>query len=492
MKKPLLFLYSTFCIAWATPSHSTFAQSDSIRITHTQETGTLEKQRFIDQYDYVFMTKEPTKWMLKAYGNDYGFLFNKLTFKNLLTAPFGAIEHKLSPSFSIQLEGRFQQNIYSPIFNPDFDALGQKYTEAKGLSLQLTGEIRWYYAMAKRIKEGKSANNFSGNYFSLRYGELLANQNRQLTIPNGFLMSQNGAYLTNYLYATPKNEFNLAYGIQRRFFRFGLIDMSINLSHKTQNIIQQKIIFPNDDNRVIANSPPQYDLLQSDYQPFGNKSSWQIFTKVQFGMALADLKKKSNFSKCDIFRCYENQSRMAKIAWPIMYLSPTYQRLSGALGFEQKLFSSPISFNSYLNYNLFNEVNKDTWLYSSSKQSFTRGASRYYYLNYALNLQGRYYFLLANRIKKGKSGNHLSGFYTGINALASGSKNFYESDFLVEGQTQSKHGFSVGLLAGFQQKLFKNGFIDAYYSFYARNASNQIVYPFSNIKSLTIQLGFAL
>jgi len=100
--------------------------------------------------------------------------------------------------------------------------------------------------------------------------------------------------------------------------------------------------------------------------------------------------------------------------------------------------------------------------------------------------------LLANRIKKGKSGNHLSGFYTGINALASGSKNFYESDFLVEGQTQSKHGFSVGLLAGFQQKLFKNGFIDAYYSFYARNASNQIVYPFSNIKSLTIQLGFAL
>ncbi|MCU0341906.1 MAG: hypothetical protein MUE30_18685 [Spirosomaceae bacterium] len=69
MKK--LLILSTLCTAWAAPLNSTFSPiwgqggSDSLR--YTQETGTLEKQRFIDRYDYVFMTKEPTKWMLRLY-----------------------------------------------------------------------------------------------------------------------------------------------------------------------------------------------------------------------------------------------------------------------------------------------------------------------------------------------------------------------------------------------------------------------------------------
>ena len=45
-----------------------FAQTDSLRFS--QESGTLQKQRFIDQYDYVFMTKEPTKWIIKMTATD--------------------------------------------------------------------------------------------------------------------------------------------------------------------------------------------------------------------------------------------------------------------------------------------------------------------------------------------------------------------------------------------------------------------------------------
>ncbi len=74
-----------------------FAQTDTIRITHTQETGTLEKQRFIDKYDYVFMTKEPTKWMVKWYGNinnlHPNLLFDNRYLKRNLDLRFGA-EHK--------------------------------------------------------------------------------------------------------------------------------------------------------------------------------------------------------------------------------------------------------------------------------------------------------------------------------------------------------------------------------------------------------------
>ncbi len=436
------------------------------------------------------MTKEPTKWMLKGYGKDLEFLFQKLTFNNLLTQPFGAIEYKLSPSFSVQLEGRFRQSIYTPVSDPASNLIGQNNIEMKGISLQLTGEIRWYHNMARRIKEGKAANNFSGNYISLRYGTLFKNANRKLSI-QGNLRSQNGTYQTDFLYSVPNNEINIAYGIQRRFFRFGLIDMSINLSHKTQDLVQQKIIFPNHDNSIVADPTLLYNSLQSDYQPFGSKSSWQIFTKVQFGIGLADFKRKATFSKCNVFRCYENQSRMFKIAWPIVYLSPSYQRLSGALGFEQKLFNSPFSLNTYLNYNLFNTPTQQTWFYNTPTQSFVQREYGYYDLNYALTLQSRYYFLLANRIKKGKSGNHLSGFYAGLNTLATGSKSFYEIKGVAD-ISDSDHDFAFSLLVGFQQKLFKNGFIDAYYNIFSKKAAADIVYPFSNIQSLMIKVGFAL
>jgi hypothetical protein len=80
--------------------------SDSVRITHTQEAGTLEKQRFIDKYDYVFMTMEPTKWMLKAYGNINNLLGSEIFrgghIKRTVDFRVG-VERKLSPSFSIEI-----------------------------------------------------------------------------------------------------------------------------------------------------------------------------------------------------------------------------------------------------------------------------------------------------------------------------------------------------------------------------------------------------
>ena len=111
MKKPILLLYSTLFVIPIIGGISTaFAQVDSVRITHTQEAGTLEKKRFIDRYDYVFMTKEPTKWMLKLYNNDFNFteeLFYRISYDNLVGKLFPplelAAEYKLSPAFSVSV-----------------------------------------------------------------------------------------------------------------------------------------------------------------------------------------------------------------------------------------------------------------------------------------------------------------------------------------------------------------------------------------------------
>ena len=142
MKKPFLifFLNVTLFPLWGQGG------SDSLR--YSQENGTLEKQRFIDQYDYVFMTKEPTKWMLKVGVTR----INGTELSNVGGTGILGVEYKVTPSFSIGFNGGLATNIQ---FN----------------AMRLEGETftRWYYNMNRRIKEGRNANNFSGNYIGLGF-----------------------------------------------------------------------------------------------------------------------------------------------------------------------------------------------------------------------------------------------------------------------------------------------------------------------------------
>lgn len=58
MKKFFFFISFAFFIDIG------FAQ-DTTRIVFSQEADTLVKQRFIDRYENIFMTKVPTRHMLK-------------------------------------------------------------------------------------------------------------------------------------------------------------------------------------------------------------------------------------------------------------------------------------------------------------------------------------------------------------------------------------------------------------------------------------------
>jgi hypothetical protein len=492
MKKLLIFLYSILCFLYSTSSIPLWGQggSDSVCITHTQETGTLEKQRFIDQYDYVFMTKEPTKWMLKGYNNLSS--TNDLN-NNIFTWGRAAIEHKLTPSFSVQIAGVFSSNPYLPVYNPGISAFGGSFISTSGLSFTGAAEVRWYYNMAKRIKEGKANNNFSGNYLSIQYEYQLPNRSLQIN-SNNPLYTQNNQYITTYLYSTMRSRQQISYGVQRRFLSYGLIDFKINLNFQTRNIIQQQIQFPNNDNIVKPNQDIPWTLLSSSYQSFDNQDYFYIDTQLDWGIALADFKRKKSIPMCDIFRCYEEQHNMIKIGWPRLQLSTKKQFVGGFVGYEQKLWRSPISINTNLSYALDNSPEKETLFYNTGTKTYEKGRSQYFNLNYQVLAQLRCYLFLNKQIKKGKSANNLSGLYGSLVWGWEGFETSYKATFLPAQNAQasfSQFGLSrMGIMAGFQKKIFKNGFLDVSYTLSER--LKESIIPLLSSGGFSLQLGFAL
>lgn len=475
MKKLLFFLYSTLCIAWATPSHSTFAQTDSVRITHTQEAGTLEKQQFIDRYDYVFMTKEPTKWMLKGYGSlqnsTSSNIFDKDYLKNLLDFRLG-IEHKITPSFSLELDITY--NAITP-FSGDsyggitFNRLGKRWLTSI--------ESKWYYAMANRIKQGKSSNNFSGNYLSLKLETAWVND-RYLGLE--LREMQNGEWQSEYFTNYYKSQIGLNYGAQRRFFKHGLIDFSIGLNLNTNQRIHKKLSF----------SDTQKPIIAAQTLSTVNEFSPSLTTNIKIGIALADFKKPTKIPVCDVFRCFENENTMWKIDWPRIKLSPYLQLITETIGFEQKILKSSFSINTYFSFSLHNSNLKNLSMYDSDKQQIVQTNWKNNTTSATLLIQPRWYFLIRHKIQRGESGNNLSGPYVGVNTAFYG---YHRTLLNYKGRLDESikpHFMNTGLLLGFQKRLFNSGFFDLNVT---RMMLNRPTYIFGiNDFILNLQFGFTL
>ncbi|AXE18121.1 hypothetical protein DR864_10420 [Runella rosea] len=452
MKKLIHFLF--FIIPTIGGISSTFAQVDSIRITHTQETGTLEKQRFIDQYDYVFMTKEPTKWMLKGYGNINNLLgsniFQKGYVKRTVDFRLG-VERKLSPSFSIEIDVARVSKV--PLTEAGLIDYSYYYTSSGNRCWATSAELRWYYDMAKRIRKGKSSNNFSGNYLSLRYERLWQNENSVATGLSG----TNGKWNTDYFGSYYHSQLSLNYGIQRRFFRYGLIDFSIALNRNTNQQIHRKLTFLDGDNSI--KQPVDWSNIQESITSTP-QHNWLITTNFKVGVALADFKKSSNIPACDVFQCFENENNLWKISWPRISLSTSLQALNGSVGYEQKIAKSAFSVNTYLNLFTLNNLQKNTQQYDPDTETYFTGNSQSLSLGAQLHIQPRWYFLMNRQVRAGKSGNNLSGLYAGVNNVFFGSYGFLENDRYKLAFDLTPMFVNTGLLMGYQRKLFKNGFID--------------------------------
>ena len=187
MKKFALFLTVLFSFK------SAFAQDD-VKITLTEEADTLVKQRFIDRYENVFMTKVPTRHMVKIGISQY-YQVNPFPLKdnNILNTTSLQIgyEFKFLPAFSLTLAA------HAPYFGTNIPIKNSWENTV------FDGQLRWYFDMKKRIRSGISANNFSGNYLAFSYTK-----------------AKTDSY---------SRTIGLKLGFQRRFLNSGFIDFAFAL-----------------------------------------------------------------------------------------------------------------------------------------------------------------------------------------------------------------------------------------------------------------------
>lgn len=332
---------------------------DSTRITFTEETDTLKQQQFIDRYENVFMTKVPTHHMLKVGLSQYYQavpypLTDDKTLNNL--SLHVGYEFKFLPAFSLALSGHF------PLYGV------QAPVKESIQNTVLDAQLRWFVNMRRRIKAGKSANNFSGNYVALFY-------NIAGTFDN-------------------KPKAGLKFGFQRRFLNHGFMDFSFAVFKPVSN-----------------------------YYSYGfGTTGLQFSTQASFGFAIGDWKKSATAPFCDILLCDEFQGQQWKIRLPELTVGYYLNRIRTGVAFERKIKTSPWTINVQLDAamnNGFNYLRYDNkYRYYDGDEVLERTLK---YLNVysrekilILSVQPRYYFLQKRQRRNGKGGNGLSGWYAGL------------------------------------------------------------------------------
>ena len=364
-----------------------FAQ-DSTKITYSVETDTLVKQRFIDRYENVFMTKVPTRHMFKIGIEFYPLGHFEYGSSNLHTKSLTlGYEYKLMPSISLGI------NLKSN------GSWSQSSVFSGSLAANIQG--RWYFDMNRRIREGKSANNFSGNYLAI-VGE---------------------KYWQSYYNVYPQIRTGLEFGLQRRFFNNGAIDFAAGVYYQRYR-----------DGNLISEFS---NLIRKE-------KDFEISTRTTLGLAFGDWKRAGHIPACDILRCDEAVYSQWKILWPIVRISSNIINGSIGVAYERKLGNTPVSINTQLLAD-YNHINSNFILNSRVYNP------RQYQIQ--SSIQARYYFLQKQNIRKGRGGNNLSGFYAGPNVD-------YVYYYNSEMYDRNKLHLGAGINYGYQKTLFRNAYID--------------------------------
>ena len=396
MKKIFLFLLLFSC--GMTLAGQT---SDTTFISISQEDAPLEKQQLMDHYDQVFSTLEPTRWL-------FALNFSAITDQqdDLLRS---SAEVKILPAISLHGSYGFGYD-YSP---PSPYSRGRTVEDHR-----FAVEPRWYYAMPRRIRQGKSANNMSGNYIGLEAVYLRTNTNTG-----------------RYSILGDQRSLALRYGLQRRLFRYGFLDMGFGVG-----VVKE---------------------YGSAWQQYPSKRVWNLFANSEIGLGLALARPKATASAggyCDVLRCFREERQMWKVDLYNLLRINTFDDLKGRLsvGYERKIGASPFSLEAQGEWNLQHIYHSIGQYYESTQRNTTHGAT----------LQSRYYYSQQKRIAKGKSGNNLSGVYVGAQfrwlEKNEQQRGYYCgtsdcSPFSGEQHTQSTSG---GLVWGIQHRLFQKGFVD--------------------------------
>ncbi len=145
-----------------------------------------------------------------------------------------AYEKKLGRSpFSLQLEAETDYSFY------DYTGFTGRY-----VSLGVALGPRYYYNLKRRIAKGKSGNNLSADYLTLRLSATRTNQFEEDNVLNQETRDQR---FLNFL-VTP------AWGIQRRIFRHGYIGYQIGFGAGLENNLD------NDDTNILVDVRTRLEL----------------------------------------------------------------------------------------------------------------------------------------------------------------------------------------------------------------------------------------
>ncbi len=195
MKFLYKFLYTAtiIFIILASTNCPLLAQSDTLKKEYAIESKSASDFTFREKYQYFTRANIEEKTLIKVgiSFNEPGWASNPRGLRGNFTNTL-AIEQKLLPAVSVlaAVDSRWAHR----------GLLGTGY------SVDLIGGVRWYYSINKRMKEGKSANNFSNFYLSL----------------------QSNNYLYNTLETSgQRNSVSLLFGKQARLGKFGYFDASI-------------------------------------------------------------------------------------------------------------------------------------------------------------------------------------------------------------------------------------------------------------------------
>ncbi|MEL6864445.1 MAG: hypothetical protein AAFP19_08505 [Bacteroidota bacterium] len=395
-------------------------------VQYSEEKGIWERQRFIDAYDYVFLTKEPTRQLFKLNIVDLlpvSFRINDRKSNQLFFAPrlgLGFIfERKIGQAWSIN-------GSVSPLVSTTFNinsTVSAQSIRSTVFTLGLEIEPRWYYDMRKRIISGKSANNLSGNYIGLG---LLSRWDAR-----SYSFSSNTEVIQEY-------NILLKYGLQRRIFGKGYIDVNFGIG---------------------ARNAFFYSTFDPDVG-FAYQRSWDLLygAELGFGIAFGGAPDKEIDSRlCDAFRCHLEENSMLRIVLNRILQGNSSSGFGGSLiiEYERKLGNPFWSINGEIG---INYQNFRYWTYVD--QATIQNSSFQVGQRFALGL--RYYYNLKQKIASGQSANNLSANYlTLISSYEFSPQVFFANiNNTIVARDDYAHNFELIPAWGFQRRIFKHGFLD--------------------------------
>ncbi|MET7255490.1 hypothetical protein [Dyadobacter fermentans] len=315
-------------LLWILLKPLTAAAQDTIRVTYSEESDTLTAhQKFIDRYDNVFMTRVPTKHIVKA-----GYRTSDL--RGIGIGVDISYEYKLLPALSLEATLRGQTN------TPNDAIYNRTFVKPWRGNTWLGAKARWYYTMPGRIRKGLNANNFSGAYLAMSYEQPLKSTRKWEVNPYKRVIA-----------ITP--------GFQSRFLNWGHVDISFGAYYMQPGPSQ------------ASRDPLFPDENKPDF-----KQNIIFSTQMTVGIALGDWKRSQPSQLCEMLLCDEEIHNQWKIRFPEFSMGLNHRSLRTGIAREAKFGKSPFSL----------DINANAEFYDKSPDGI-RGFSiraglqaRYYFL----------------------------------------------------------------------------------------------------------------